>query len=414
MKLADKTILVTGSTGGIGMALAVFARKGSASTPDPVEAAQPTPETALDQQVRVEGGEPGTSRLCDISELRYAPFLVILGEPGIGKSTVLATEARFEGVEPMSVRRLMNLGSARPPDVLLLDGLDEYRIDGSATDKIYQMNQRVAEIAPKRWRLTCRAEDWRGNSDMRAIRSAAGDAGILVAQLMPLRPFEMAAVLSGLGQEDSATFLREASTRGAAGLLANPLSLRLLHKAVSAGRDWPATRYDVFDRACATLAYEHNDERDPQSKRAAQRDIISAAETAMLVMLASGARALWRSQGPPPAGEDDRALVPVTDLPISSALAGDMLDTPLFVGIADRFEPMHRSIAEFLAGRALAKAVVGDAERAAFPLNRALALIAAPDRKPPTELRGLYAWFAAHLANLSAPERLGSSSKQTR
>jgi hypothetical protein len=77
-----------------------------------------------------------------------------------------------------------------------------------------------------------------------------------------------------------------------------------------------------------------------------------------------------------------------------------MLDTTLFRGEGEVFEPMHRTVAEFLAGQALARAVVGDGDRAALPLSRALALITGKDERPPTELRGLYAWLAAHLAVL--------------
>src|SRR5439155_140274 len=79
---------------------------------------------------------------------------------------------------------------------------------------------------------------------------------------------------------------------------------------------------------------------------------------------------------------------------------GDMLDTTLFRGDGETFEPMHRTVAEFLAGKALAHAVIGDRESASLPLSRALAMITGEDERPPTELRGLYAWLAAHLAVL--------------
>ena len=77
-----------------------------------------------------------------------------------------------------------------------------------------------------------------------------------------------------------------------------------------------------------------------------------------------------------------------------------MLDTALFRGEGEAFEPMHRTVAEFLAGQALARTIVGERDRAALPLSRALAMITSDDERPPTELRGLYAWLAAHLAML--------------
>jgi hypothetical protein len=110
-------------------------------------------------------------------------------------------------------------------------------------------------------------------------------------------------------------------------------------------------------------------------------------------------RALWRSNDEPPVGAGDaRAYLTAHDLHLDRNLIEDVLDTPLFRGEGAVFEPMHRTVAEFLAGQALAKAVVGTDGRAALPLSRATALIAGSDGGPPTELRGLYAWFAAHLA----------------
>lgn len=42
-----------------------------------------------------------------------------------------------------------------------------------------------------------------------------------------------------------------------------------------------------------------------------------------------------------------------------------MLDTSLFRSEGEFFESMHRSVAEYLAGRALAKAVTGDSTKTA-------------------------------------------------
>lgn len=53
--------------------------------------------------------------------------------------------------------------------------------------------------------------------------------------------------------------------------------------------------------------------------------------------------------------------------------------------------------------------MIGDKDRAALPLARAIAFITGFDGAPPTELRGLYAWFAAHLAqrgNVAGAKRL--------
>jgi hypothetical protein len=55
-------------------------------------------------------------------------------------------------------------------------------------------------------------------------------------------------------------------------------------------------------------------------------------------------------------------------------------------------ETASKGLAAFLR-QALAQVVIGSRGRAAQPLSRAIALITAQDGNPPTELRGLYAWF---------------------
>jgi hypothetical protein len=88
-----------------------------------------------------------------------------------------------------------------------------------------------------------------------------------------------------------------------------------------------------------------------------------------LVLLASGARAIWHSNAEPPAPEAD--YFTAHDLRLHHGLVQDMLDTPLFRGEGEAFEPMHRTIAEFLAGKALANAVMGTGGRSSLPSSRA-------------------------------------------
>jgi hypothetical protein len=52
----------------------------------------------IDRRVKVIDGEGKDNRTVErVSDLRSMPFVVLLGEPGIGKSTVLAREALTEG-----------------------------------------------------------------------------------------------------------------------------------------------------------------------------------------------------------------------------------------------------------------------------------------------------------------------------
>jgi hypothetical protein len=351
-------------------------------------------KTPLDRRVSVVlEGEAVELRL---SELRGMPCLVLLGEPGIGKSTALEYEASQEGGELLTCREAMNGIPIASASTAYLDALDEYRAGENGKDKLIQLANTITQSGVRRWRLTCRAEDWREAADMCAMRRAASEHPITVAYLLPLDDTEAEIVLSGLGEADPERFLANARARGAGAFLENPLSLQLLHSVVASGGLWPSTRFELFNRAIYALAHEHDPER-VNDRRPPTDDIVDAAGRLSFYLLASGAWALWRSNALA-VGSRAKNFVVVQSLAIDSQLAGFALDTAIFRGEGQIFEPSHRTIAEFLAGRFLAALVTGKPTGPLFPLARAVALITGNDHKAPSELRGLYAWFTAHLS----------------
>lgn len=353
----------------------------------------------IDRRVQVLSGDDELSgEARRVSDLRDLPFVVLLGEPGMGKSTVLDLEASYENVPVLKVRELVTGARIVPGATLFLDGLDEYRIAGDPADKIYQLANAIDAASPSRWRLSCRSEDWRKEADFEPLLRTTGGTSIVVAQLLPLDHREAAEILGSLKEPDPDGFLAQAVSLGAVGFTENPLSIQLLHKAVADGGTWPTTRFALFNSAIDKLVYE----RAPDRKRTPRRsnaEIRATAASTCLMLLLCGSRAIWRSNDEPPvAAADARAYLTGHELNLDHDLLHDVLDTALFRGEGEAFEPMHRTVAEFLAAQALVDAVSGSGGRAALPLARAIALISGADQAPPTELRGVYAWFAAHLA----------------
>ncbi|MDK2757411.1 MAG: hypothetical protein KYX66_11790 [Blastomonas fulva] len=344
----------------------------------------------IDRRVKIlakDGSEPAVRRM---SELRDRPFVVLLGEPGIGKSTVLEVEAAADGVATVPVRAAIGGVVPLAGTALYLDGLDEYRADGNEADKMWQVAKLLRDLAPPRWRLTCRAEDWRSDADRKVLANAGA---VTVAQLLALSLEESAEVLSRLGELDPAAFIADARRVGAGGLLESPLSLRLLRAAISNKGAWPTTRFDLFAEATRQFTFEHNEDHQARRDRSRADEIAATADRFALTLLTTGSRSIWRSPAAPPSG-----TVPSDVFGIPTAVIADTLDTPLFTGPENEFELMHRSVAEFLAARELAAAVAGNDERAALPLGRALALLSGANGRVPSELRGVQAWLAAHLA----------------
>lgn len=336
-----------------------------------------------------------------LSYLRKKPYVVLLGEPGAGKSTSLQFEAAAEGGELITCRDVMNGASLAGLGAAYFDALDEYRLDGSGKDKILQLANAISSNSIRRWRLTCRAEDWRDVADVTVMKRAANNEPIIVARLLPLDEQEAQSLLDAFGAADSEKFIEEARRRGASAFLENPLSLKLLHSAVESDGIWPTTRFELFERAISALGHEHDPERatDP---RPSSDTIIEAASTMCFYVLASGAKAIWRSNTMPQ-GTMKNDYVSIHDIGLEPHIARSALDTALFRGEGHAFLFFHKTVAEFLAARFLATRVVGVTTASAFPLRRATALITGNDHKAPSELRGLYAWFAAHLQNLGDP-----------
>lgn len=362
------------------------------------------PQALIDRRVTVISGpkdlQSGARR---VSDLRDTPFVVFLGEPGIGKSSVMASEAAHEAAPLYKVRDLMNGDTPDARRTLFLDALDEFRIDGWPADKANDLARAMKSVGAARWRLSCRAEDWRKDADIVPIQRLAADEEVVVVQLLPLDETEALAVLAAIGESDGPGFLAKAQSLGAGALAESPLSLKLLHKAVTQGGDWPETRFALYAAAIRRMALEHNVEHK-YSERAPTANLIAEAGKACLLLLTTGRRAIWRAHDDPPLVEGGRAFLTLDDLGLERQDLKDIVGSALFRGEGEAFEPAHRTIAEFLAGQALARAVVGDGDHAALPLSRAIALITGHDGLPPSELRGLYAWFAAHLADLGAQE----------
>jgi len=349
----------------------------------------------LDRRVQIQNH--GQSEVWPLSALRDRPFLVLIGEPGMGKSTALDHEAQAENGEVITCREAMNGIPMSGQATVFLDALDEYRTGNDGKDKLLQLANGLVTAASRRWRLTCRAEDWNAAADLKAVRRAAGNSQPVVATLLPLHRDEAIEMLIALKADDPEGFLGEARVRGAEAFIENPLSLVLLHSVVEADKAWPASRFHLFERAIHALGHEHDEARahDPRPDVEA---IIDTASMLCFHYLATGAKILWRSNTLPPSSNGD--YLPLNTLSVAPALMEATIDTALFRGDGHEFIPFHRTVAEFLAARFLAKAVVGTPARAAFPLRRALTYIAGTDRQAPSELRGLYAWFTAHLHRL--------------
>jgi hypothetical protein len=342
---------------------------------------------------------PGISRnvLCQTSEggqevaplanFRPAPAFVLLGDPGAGKTWSFEAEAAACDGHYL---RASAIEDDEPPakatDTVFIDGLDEVRTGTtSAGDALSRVIRWLRRSGLPRLRLSCREADWRGTADSQRLGSLYPD--LVELHLQPLTRDEMAALLAQWPRlvSDPQRFLQDAERAGLLPLFGNPFLLKLTAQAVAArGGSFPATRFEVYEAACHDLVKEHNDEH--QQRRPAQPGLTEAIlqDTGLLCALHLLSRCTL-SVVPKHGTLDLRDLPPelgLTDAQIA-------LRSKVFT---QAVEPIHRSIAEFLAARAIARRV-----QSGLPLGRVLALLLGADGRPVEALRGLLAWLVCHL-----------------
>jgi hypothetical protein len=140
------------------------------------------------RQVQPDAG-PDEAREQALSAYFDQPALVLLGDPGAGKTTAFREAARVEpSAAYVTVRDFLALPSDRRTGVTpYLDGLDEERAktaDGRTT--LDELRMRLDELGRPRFRLSCRAADWYGSSDVQSLRAVAPAGDITVLDIVPL------------------------------------------------------------------------------------------------------------------------------------------------------------------------------------------------------------------------------------
>jgi hypothetical protein len=352
--------------------------------------------------------------------LRDHRCLVLLGEPGAGKSTaaantdqlvpggvtVLPFDLAAYGAEERLVRDVfegptIGAWSAGTGELcLILDSLDEAQARVPHVGAILASRVRRLPCARLFLRIACRTADWPAGLEQ-SLTGAFGE--VAVVEILPLRRADVAAIAANWC--DPSQFLDEVAQAGAEPLAARPLTLRFLARGFAASGTLPERGASLYAAGVRSLCEEQNvARRDAGLEGVLSLDQrVAVARRLAAATVFGGARAVWTGPEVDVGGADIAvarlagSAEPTSDgsVGVSVAAVREAARTGLFTSRGDqRLGWAHATFADFLA----AEWVVANGLAAA----QATPLFLGPDGRCWPQARLAAAWAVA-----ISPERFG-------
>ena len=338
----------------------------------------------------VEANQTSQGEAKPLSDYESAGAYVLLGAPGAGKTTEFQKEARRAGACDVTAWDFLALNKTEwQRRTVFIDALDELRA-GSADKRtpLDRIRGKLQQLGMPRFRLSCREADWFDACDRTDLAKVSKDGKVRVLHLNALSDHQVRALLTTHPDVPCATaFIKSAEDHGISSLLANPQSLDLLARAVSSGR-WPETRQQTFDMACKQLLQEQNNRHHTAGGPSASKaDMLDAAGYVCVMLLLGGYQGVSVKTA-----QSRHGYIPLSEVPYPRReVLEAVLRTSVFASPSSQRAPAHRQIAEYLAGRHLARLIAQG-----LPLPRLIALMTGQDGGVVSAMRGLMAWLAAH------------------
>ena len=170
------------------------------------------------RQLNVDIRRPEDATPRPFSDFAAVPNLVLLGDPGAGKTYLLHEVAKAEGARFLKARSFLSTpAQSLSGQALFIDALDEQRAGRADQNTIDEIVRKLFEVNPSKVWISCRVADWLGKSDLAGLGpyfEQYGEPPVLL--LETLSASEQLDVLASQGVDwvAAAAFLSEASERG--------------------------------------------------------------------------------------------------------------------------------------------------------------------------------------------------------
>ncbi|HEV7428542.1 MAG TPA: hypothetical protein VGQ46_19470 [Thermoanaerobaculia bacterium] len=356
------------------------------------------------------------------AEISDIPVLLLLGEPGIGKTFAITAER--ESIHAAVAQRcerilwpdLQEVDSSERFDRvvidtpefqawlkgesilhLYLDALDECMLRVRTLGRLLINALQDGPAERLRLRLTCRTAEWSNELEI-ALKRLLGENRVQVFELLPLTRADVAQSLLANGI-DEAAFFDYVDRTSASALASRPVPLNFLIRCFRRG-DLPATQIDLYERGCLSLCEEseHRVETGLQPVLNPAERLAIAKRIAACTMFSTRSLLLFGHED----ADTPTDAVRITELAggyerlgnsaleVTEAALRSTLDTGLFTSRGAKILGWaHHTYEEYLAAQ-----YVSDSNLSA---EQILPLIVHPDdsdRKLTPQLHGVAAWLA--------------------
>ena len=350
----------------------------------------------------------------ELSALESVRCLILLGEPGMGKSTALRDQAERDRAAGKRVAHIdlktiekgevlteeLNEALSTGADILAIDSLDEglLRVDTIFSTLLRRLkpHARLVEQERLQVRIACRAAEWPDGGAGR-LAEIFGPDSVMVYELAPLTRADVALAASQVGL-DEVDFIADVVARGAVPFATRPVTLIMLLDMRRRGEALPNRQVELYGRGCLWLCEEIDEKRRKTARDARYRLAVARRVAALLVYTRHS------TIDTRPAHEAAHDALHIADIAgsievldgrefsVDESDVRDVLEAALFRSAGEgRFTFAHQTYAEFLAASYLV--IRGLSE------ERILGIVRHPGSSGfvvPPQLAETAGWLASH------------------
>jgi len=330
----------------------------------------------------------GDQQFSETELLKVSNYIVILAEPGAGKTELMKSLAQQLGSRVVTANSFSHMEAASEGTPLIIDAFDELaKVDATG---IHKLLAKASRANPTHLIISSRSSEWdiSSTSDFKQVIGHAPT----VARLCEFDQTEQKEIYTSHTKNDNFIEFQVEITRfSLEPLLPNPQFLKLFADAYTECKGRFEDKRSIFTQAITSLAKEANADTKPTHCLSRDQKIDLSSEIFAKLLL-SGAEGISISEA-----NEDGSYPQVGSLFGSGSDATNIsaiLATRLFKpgDNADQHRPVHKIVAEYCAADYLIKRI----NKSSDPLTiEQLLPIIAPNSTVRIELRGLIGWMAA-------------------